>query len=247
MLTSMKPLFQRINSYISQHNLIPPNSTIILGLSGGPDSVFLAHLLADMQKKGLCTVIAAHLDHQWRTDSANDVQFCQALAEQLGITFVSTSIDNLSLSVKFNGSKEEMGRRMRRHFFEQVKNEHEAHAIALAHHADDQQETFFIRLLRGASLTGLTGMKPHHGDYIRPLLEISKAEILDYLTAHQITYLIDPTNESDAYLRNRIRNTVIPALTATDNRFSANFMATLHRLQETEEFLDHLTELFFAA
>lgn len=241
----MKPLIDRINSYIATHNLIPPNSKIILGLSGGPDSVFLAHVLADLQKKGLCTVVAAHLDHQWRIDSANDVQFCQALAKKLEIGFVSSSLDKLSLSLKFNGSKEELGRRVRRHFFEQLKKEQNADAIALAHHADDQQETFFIRLLRGASLTGLTGMKPRHGHYIRPLLCISKGEILTYLNTHGIQYLIDPTNSCDSFLRNRIRNNVIPALTASDPRFPTNFATTLTRLQDTEQYLTHLTHETF--
>ncbi len=237
----MKPLIERINSYITTHNLIPPNATIVLGLSGGPDSVFLAHILADMQKKGLCTVIATHLDHQWRTDSSQDVQFCLAVSEKLEIPFITNSISNLAVSLKFNGSKEELGRKMRRHFFEKIKKEHNAHAIALAHHADDQQETFFIRLMRGASLTGLTGMKPKHGHYIRPLLEITKAEILDYLKSRAIDFRIDPTNGSDAFLRNRIRSTIIPACVASDARFAVNFNATLARLQETETFLKHLT------
>lgn len=238
----MKNLISAVQTYISDYNLIPQGSTIILGLSGGPDSIFLLHALLPLHEQGWCTLVAAHLDHEWRADSYKDAEFCQKLAQSLGIKLVTRKIAELSLHVKFNGSKEEVGRTMRRHFFELVKTEHSADRIALAHHADDQQETFFIRLMRGSSLTGLTCMKPHDGGYIRPLLTISKAEILEYLNIHTIPFMHDPSNESDAFLRNRIRSKVIPALKASDNRFDANFAATLTRLQESESLLANITQ-----
>ena len=220
------------------------NSTIIIGLSGGPDSVFLLHTLAALREEKKLTLIAAHLDHEWRQDSANDVLFCKEVAENLSVTFVSKKISELPLSFKANGSKEEIGRKARRYFFEQCAQEYNASAIALAHHADDQQETFFIRLLRGASLTGLTGIKPKDGLYVRPLLHMSKKEILDYLDKNNIRYLTDPSNQSADFLRNRIRNNVIPALRECDDRFDQNFESTHQQLQQTEEFLNsHATEI----
>ena len=233
---------KKINTFIKEKNLIPQNSTLIIGLSGGPDSVFLLHILAAVQKEKNLTLIAAHLDHGWRTESANDAQFCKDLAHSYGIPFSSKTMADLNLALKFNGSKEEIGRKARRSFFESLAKEYNAHAIALAHHADDQMETFFIRMIRGASLAGLAGMKTKDGIYIRPLLKTKKEEILAYLKENKISYVIDESNSSDKYLRNRIRNTVIPALHATDSRFCDTFENTHIQLQETEEFLQALTK-----
>ncbi len=146
---------------------------------------------------------------------------------------------------KHNGSQEEYGRRLRRHFFEQILREYNADSVALAHHAQDQEETFFIRLIRGSSLTGLTSIKPKNGPYIRPLLETPKAEILAWLHTNNIPYALDKTNESPDYLRNRIRLNVLPALRICDERFEANFLTTLNRLKTTEDFLERLTQKAF--
>lgn len=234
-MNTLKNLISTIHSHIHEHNLITTDSTIILGLSGGPDSLFLLHALAPLQALGI-TLIAAHLDHEWRTDSDKDVEFCRSVTQELGVPFVASKISELSLSLKFNGSKEELGRKARRHFFEQVANTYNAQTIALAHHADDQQETFFIRLMRGTSLSGLTGIKWKQSRYIRPLLGMHKQDILNYLHEHQIAYLTDPSNTSPDFLRNRIRAQVIPALRLCDARFDANMATTIKRLQETENF-----------
>jgi tRNA(Ile)-lysidine synthase len=220
--------------------LIPEGSTIVLGLSGGPDSVFLLHLLLHLKKTGhIKEIIAAHLDHEWRTDSAKDTQFCKNFAEQHGIPFETKKLSELPIDLKWEGSKEDIARKARRFFLESMQQKYSANAIALGHHLQDQQETFFIRLLRGASLTGLCSMWPTYGPYIRPLLQTNKSDILHYLTTHGIAYLEDPSNQYETFLRNRIRTTVIPALKAADSRFDTTFMRTLGRLQETEQYLDH--------
>ncbi len=235
-------ILNQVHTFIEQHSLIPTQSVIVLGLSGGPDSVFLFHVLAELHQHHTIKLIAAHLDHEWRAQSAQDVEFCRDMAHKLNIHFVTAKISELiNAAAKFNGSKEEFGRNMRRIFLEKIRKEHNADLIALAHHAQDQQETFFIRLIRGSSLTGLTAMKPKYGVYIRPLLEINKVDILTYLDNHPIPYLVDPTNIEPEFLRNRIRTTVLPALQACDSRFDKNFLNTLHRLQETETFLEQLT------
>jgi tRNA(Ile)-lysidine synthase len=235
------PLFTRIQLFSQKHRLFQPASTIIVGLSGGPDSVFLLHFLVHLQKEHNLNIIAAHLDHGWRPESAHDVTFCKKVAAELGVTFLHAHAGDLNLQIPYNGSKEEVGRKLRRHFFEHLARQHNATGIALAHHADDQQETFFIRLMRGATLTGLTGMKPKDGLYIRPLLELHKQEILEYLHISGIEYIIDSTNNAPAFLRNRIRAQVLPALKATDDRFEQNFKSTVDKLQQTEHFLENLT------
>ncbi len=241
----MNAIFSRVSRFCTAQSLIPENAALVIGLSGGPDSVFLLHFLAHVQEEKRLTLIAAHLNHEWRIEAENDEQLCKELCQKLGIRLISKKMSELTLNLKFNGSKEEIGRKARRQFFETVAKEHNAHAIAVAHHADDQMETFFIRLIRGASLAGLAGMKPKDGLYIRPLLGIKKAEVLEYLHAHQILYAIDASNQSDEYLRNRIRNSVIPALKLSDERFDASFASTNEQLQQAEEFLQLLAKKTF--
>ncbi len=235
-------MFSKIHNFIQKRGLIQNEAFLIVGLSGGPDSVFLLHLLASLQKEKNLKLIAAHLDHAWRPESAHDAQFCQEIAAKYGVPLITKTMKELNLNIKFNGSKEEIGRKARRHFFESIAKEYGASAIALAHHADDQMETVFIRMMRGASLAGLAGMKPKDNLYIRPLLQTKKEEIEAFLDEHAIPYRIDPTNASSDFLRNRIRTTVIPALRDCDSRFEQNFTATHAHLQETEEFLNTLAQ-----
>ncbi len=140
-------MIKQIDAFIAQYNLLPAGSTVVLGLSGGPDSVFLLHLLADKNIK----LIAAHLDHEWRADSADDVTFCKKLAQKYNVPFITAKASELKRTFKWDGSQEQLGRAMRRHFFATVAAAHATDSIALAHHAQDQQETFFIRLMRGRS------------------------------------------------------------------------------------------------
>jgi len=237
----------KIKNFIKKHNLIPQDAKIVLGLSGGPDSVFLLDLLTELKKENLIKeIIAAHLDHEWRPESPQDEKFCAKIAKKYGANYIiNNKISNLGLDLKFEGSQEDMGRKARRYFFEQVRKEHGADLITLAHHAQDQQETFFIRLIRGTSLSGLTAMSPKHGYYIRPLLETNKQDLVNYLDTHKIPYLTDPSNISQEFLRNRIRKHVIPALQLCDTRFDQNFQNTIHRLQKTELFLEKLTQETF--
>jgi len=239
-------MLDRIRYFVEKNNLIPNGSSIVLGLSGGPDSVFLLHFLSHLKEEGLIkSIITAHLDHEWRTDSAKDADFCRIIAQKFNLPFIAQKISNLKLSLKFNGSKEEFGRNARRLFLESVKKDNNYDLIALAHHEQDQQETFFIRLIRGASLSGLISIKPKHGNYIRPLLETSKKEILDYLKENNIPYIQDPSNILDDFLRNRIRKKVIPAIVECDPRFDKKFKETINNLRETEQFLESITKKRF--
>ena len=240
-------IFQNIKDYIAQHNLINPGDIIIVGLSGGPDSVFLLHFLVELQKTTPLTLIVAHLNHEWRQDAEQEEQLCRTIAQAFNLHYITSKISELHSIPRFkhNGSKEEYARIARRYFFEKIARELNAHSIALAHHAQDQEETFFIRLIRGATLTGLTAMKPRNNLYMRPLLTTNKQDMLHWLHAHSIIYALDASNDSPHYLRNRIRSEVLPALRECDSRFEANFLTTLHRLTATESFLEKLTETHF--
>lgn len=221
---------------------IPENSTIIVGLSGGPDSVCLLHLLAQLKKTMNLNIIAAHLDHGWRPESGTDATWCQKLCQTLNIPIILQTASSMSYQPKHNGSKEDAGRKLRRYFFESLVTQHHAQVIALAHHQDDQIETFFIRLLRGSSIAGLTGMKQQDGLYLRPLLSLSKSDILNYLDHHQLSFLIDASNESNAFLRNRIRHDLLPTLSTVDARWSKTIPSCIEQLQQTNDFLESHTQ-----
>jgi tRNA(Ile)-lysidine synthase len=235
-------LLENIKQFITKHSLIQQSDTIIIGLSGGPDSVFLLHTLAQLQQDYNLTLVVAHLNHEWRKEAYDEENMCKAMAQSLNIPFVSAKLSSLHQSKKYNGSQEEFARHMRRQFLENVAHEHNAHSITLGHHAQDQQETFFIRLIRGTSLTGLTGMHPKYGLYIRPLLETNKSDIVAWLDTHNIAYATDTSNESLNYLRNRIRSKVLPALMECDARWNDNFLTTLNRLKQDDALLNDIAQ-----
>jgi tRNA(Ile)-lysidine synthase len=228
------------------HSLFQPDTTVIVGLSGGPDSVALLHYLAKQQKKLGIKVIAAHLNHEWHKDSNRDVLFCEKFCEYLDVPFKSQKASSLKFTPKNDGSKESMARQQRRFFFEILAKQVETHSasnvvIALAHHKQDQLETFFIRLIRGTTISGLCCMKEQNGRYIRPMLQTDKAEISEYLDQNLLSYLQDPTNDSDEFLRNRIRKDLLPVLEKCDQRGPEKIIRSTKTLQDTEQFLEALT------
>jgi len=218
-------------------DFLKPEITIIIGFSGGPDSVCLLHLVSELKEIMNLKIIAAHLDHGWRKESQIDAAWCQNFCQKLGVEFISSTPSNLDFQPKYNGSKEELGRKLRRYFFESLAKKYNAQAIMLAHHADDQIETFFIRLLRGSSLSGLSCMRIQDGLYLRPLLGFSKNDIFTYLKKHKLDYLTDCTNLEKNFLRNRIRLDLLPILSTIDSRWQTTIPNCIKQLQLADEFI----------
>jgi tRNA(Ile)-lysidine synthase len=217
------------------------HQTVVIGLSGGPDSIALLHLLNQHQAQFNYQLIAAHLDHEWREQSNLDLIFCQELCAQLKVKFIGEKASNLNLNIKNNGSKEELGRILRKSFLESCAKKYQARYIFLGHHLDDQIETFFIRLIRGSSPSGLGGMQVISKSYCRPFLSTSKTELLDYLKEHNYKYLQDSTNDSDLFLRNKLRK-LIPLISQADDRFKPNFNNTIHKIQDHNDFMERLIQ-----
>lgn len=235
-------LFNTIDRFCDQNDMLNKKDTVILACSGGSDSVFLAHYLFYRAKLIGFSVILAYFDHEWRKESKDEIVFCRNLAQKLGFAFVTSSASVFKEKVTYNGSKEEMAREMRYAFFYEILKEQHAQYIVLAHHLDDQIETFFIRLLRGTSLAGLCGMKAKNNKLVRPLLEITKKEILNWLTEHNISYCVDQSNNDLSFLRNRIRHTLIPEFTTCDDRFTKNMAHVIKRLQSSNDFLELIVD-----
>jgi tRNA(Ile)-lysidine synthase len=185
---------------------------VVVGLSGGADSVALLHVLAALGGHRGFAVVAAHLDHGLRPDSAADAAFCRDLCETLRIPFRTLRADVAARRRAEGGGLEEAARRERHAFLHAVKAEENASWIALAHNRDDQAETVLLRLLRGAGGLGLSAMRPRAGDLLRPMLTLSRRDVLDHLAERSLSWREDPSNADVAIARNRVRHELIPYL-----------------------------------
>lgn len=233
-------LLNHVQSFITRLNL-NSHQTILIGLSGGPDSVALLHLLSTLKSIFGYKLIAAHLDHEWREHSNLDLVFCQELCQKLNVNLICKRASNLTFKPKATGSKEDHARQLRHFFLKQVAQEQAAQYIALGHHLDDNIETFLIRLIRGSSLNGLGVMQAACGLYLRPLLAIPKQAILDYLAENDLTFMQDSTNDSELFLRNRVRK-LLPELSLIDARFKQNFNKTVNKIQLANSFIQNIAQ-----
>ncbi len=200
--------------------------TVIVGLSGGADSVALTEALASLAPGRGFRVVAAHLDHGLRPESSEDAAFCRDLCDRLGVSFRAGRADVRTRARRDHGGLEEAARLERYAFLRAVREEEGAVAVVVAHTRDDQVETLLMRLLRGSGSTGLSAMRPRAGDLLRPLLEISREQVLEHLRARGLTWREDATNGDLSMLRNRIRHELVPYLEA---RFNPNLRPTLGR------------------
>ena len=199
---------------------------LVVGLSGGADSVALVDALASLRRRRGFRVVAAHLDHGLRPGSADDASFCAALCVRLDVPFRAGRAQVRARAAREKGGLEQAARRERDAFLRAVRDEERAAAIAVAHTRDDQAETLLLRLLRGAGATGLAGMRPKTGDVLRPLLGVSRAEILAHLRERGLAWREDPSNDDLAYRRNRVRHELLPYL---EERFNPGIRAGLAR------------------
>ena len=200
-------MLQAFQQYINRCNLIAEGDHLILALSGGIDSMVLADLLL----KSKVDFMVAHCNFQLRgEESDGDEQFVREFAERNGIQCFVKQFDTEQYAVDQGISIEMAARDLRYAWFEELRQQLGYDKIAVAHHADDQAETFFINLLRGAGLRGLKGMQPQNGVIIRPLLWASREQIHQYAIDNQITWREDHTNAESVYLRNKIRNQLLP-------------------------------------
>lgn len=231
-------LLVRVKNDIVQRGLIVRGQTIVVGFSGGADSVFLVQVLQSLRDEGYLNLLVAHLNHEWRSTADNDMNYVIAYAQQYNIPCEVGHLSSVVNAIgSYRGSPEEFARRARRYFLKQVADRYGAHRIALAHHSDDQRENFFIRIARGSSVAGLAGMRWLDGYYIRPLLGTAKSDILDYLHTNNIAYCVDETNNDMRYLRNKIRHTILPACVATDKRFGHNLDQIIERIADVNDYI----------
>jgi len=209
----MAGMINKVKNWIERNHLIVGGDRVLAACSGGPDSVVLVHILHALTGDLGFQLKVAHVDHMLRGEASRaDAAFVEAMCRSMGIPCYCTAVDVRREVRRGGGSEEEVARKLRYAFLQQVAAEWGGAKIATGHHLDDQAETVLINLLRGAGSTGLRGMQPKNGNIIRPLLNVSRVEIVDYCRQQQLAYRIDQSNFTTDYLRNRLRWELLPLL-----------------------------------
>jgi tRNA(Ile)-lysidine synthase len=247
--TSLTALLQQVRRTIRRHALCPPGSRVLVGLSGGSDSVALTLVLRELSEHGGFVVAGvAHVNHQLRPEAGRDEQFCREFAARLGVPIHVEVVDVRSYAASQRLSIEDAARRLRYESLRRCAIEIHADRVAVGHTRDDQAETFLLKLIRGAGMTGLGGIYPQRGEVIRPLLEVSRDELRDYLKALGQSWVEDDTNTDLRNPRNRVRHRVIPELNlAAGGDASAAIARAAGLARDDSQWLDELAERRFGA
>ena len=226
-----------VNNYIVRHNMWKHDGLYIVALSGGADSVALLLILKSIGMP----IEAAHCNFHLRgEESDRDEQFCVNLCEREGIALHRIHFDTFTYAEKHKISIEMAARDLRYRYFAQLAKDIEADGICVAHHRDDNVETLLLNLLRGSGVDGLAAIAPKNGNILRPLLCISRQDVLDYLAERNQDYVTDSTNLEDDALRNKIRHHVIPLLETLNPAARGNIAQSAKYLRQAKLMLDNM-------
>lgn len=223
---------RKVSQFIEEKHLLGFGDKVLVALSGGADSVALLRVL--LRLGYACE--AAHCNFHLRgEESVRDERFVRALAERLGVPLHVIHFDTNAYAASHNVSVEMAARELRYDWFAKLRQECGAKVVAVAHHRDDSVETFLLNLVRGTGINGLQGIRPVNGDVVRPLLCVSRAEILDYLSSLGQDYVTDSTNLQDEFVRNKLRLNVIPMLETINPSVSDTIAETARRLSDVAQ------------
>ena len=236
LLTNNKYFDRKIKQYIERHQLLNAGAKVIVGLSGGADSVVLLSVLNRLGYECL----AAHCNFHLRGEEAlRDEKQAIAFAKSLKIPSFKQDFDTWTIARERGISVEMAARDLRYEWFERLRKEHEAEAIAVAHHRDDSIETLLLNLIRGTGIKGLTGIQPKNGRIVRPLLDVSKPDILHYAAGRNLAFVTDSSNLQDEYMRNKIRLSVIPLLQSIQPAIDTALIHTMENVNEAVRIYDY--------
>ena len=230
---------------VLDRNLVADRDHIVVAVSGGIDSMVLLDLLASLRVRRKLELVVAHVDHQRRRSSAEDARFVESRCKDYGIPF-----EMMRLEPAGSGNFHDRARKARYSFFLDVARRHGANKVALAHQADDQAETILMRIVRGAGLSGYAGM-PRRSEadgieLVRPLLDVSRAEIAAYQAERELPYRDDESNAEDHYTRNRFRHHAMPAIAKENPRYLQKFAQFATYIDEACAVVGRLADEFAA-
>lgn len=231
-----------------KYNLIESGDKIVVGVSGGPDSISLLHLLIKYQGKYKATFVVAHVNHLIREDSTDDEQFVENYCNKNGIEFHVKRFDVEKYAEENKLSVEDAGRRIRYEFFDEVKTKTNANKIAIAHNKNDNAETFLLNLIRGAGAKGLEGIRAydHKRSIIRPLIDVEKKDIVSFCEKEKLEPRIDSTNSQNIYRRNLIRNKILPELSEINPNIIQTLARTAEIIYEENKFIEEVGEVLYS-
>lgn len=232
-------LLTKVKHTISKYQLLEAGDKVLVGVSGGPDSIALLHILKQVASEYNLQLHIAHLDHCLRgADSTADAEFVKKVAAELKIEVTTASRKVKKYQQQHNLSLEDAARQVRYNFFFNLLEELNFDKLALGHHANDQAETILMKFLRGAGLKGLGGINPKNMPIIRPLIELKKEEIKQYCIDHNLEWRLDSTNQEKICLRNQVRLDLLPQL---KEEYNQNLVSNLHQmgqiLRDEDDFL----------
>ncbi len=228
---------------IKKYNLIEKKDKVLLGVSGGPDSITMLYILNELSKKLDFEIFVSHINHGIRKEAIDDEKYVETWCEKLNIPFfvLHSKVEELAKTEKLG--VEETGRKVRYEFFDKIAKKIGANKIAVAHNKNDNSETIIMNILRGSGSKGLCGIEAKQGNIIRPMIELERSEIEKFCEEKNLNPRIDKTNFENEYTRNKIRNIVIPYI---KEEFNPNIVNSLERLaeimREQEEYIQEETE-----
>ncbi len=242
----MTDLKDKLLATMSRFAMIAPGDKVMVAVSGGVDSVVLLDILLELKEDLRIELSIFHLDHQLRgEESRADADFVSALANESGLSTISDSFDVASFAKERGLSIEEAARVARYDHMERAVKEIGANKVALGHTADDRVETFFINLIRGSGLKGLSSIPPKRGVFIRPLIEVKKAEVEAYAKERGLKFRIDSSNLDPAFLRNRVRAELIPLLETYNPNIREVVLGNIEMIMADEAFLAEMAAFEF--
>ncbi|MGM9986991.1 MAG: tRNA lysidine(34) synthetase TilS [Bacillaceae bacterium] len=237
---------EKVTKYIKERELIRPSSKVVIGVSGGIDSMALLYYFASLKQRWNLTIIVAHVDHMFRKEASyEDLLFVQKQCEKLQLSFEGKQIHVTDYQQQHKLNTQVAARECRYAFYEEVMMKHQADYLALAHHGDDQIETVLMRFIRGSSQGGYAGISSKrpfgNGELIRPFLCVTKEEIFQYGEQLNIPYRHDASNDKEYYTRNRIRKHILPFLKRENPQIHERFLAFGEQLKEDDLYLQELS------
>lgn len=236
---------EKILEIIKRCNLIENGDKIVVGVSGGPDSITLLNVLKNIKEKEIIkfNLVVCHINHMIREEAASDEKYVEEYCKKNNIEFFAKRIKVEEMAEKEKIGTEEAGRKARYEFFNEILNKTNANKIATAHTANDNAETVLMNIIRGSGTLGLKGIEAKNEKLIRPLIECKRSEIEKYCKDENLNPRIDKTNFENIYTRNKVRNMLIPYI---ENNFNPNIIEAINRLSDLSKqennFLEKLTK-----
>lgn len=239
----MIELEEKVLKTIKEYKLIETGDKIVIGVSGGPDSICLLNVLNNLKKKLNFEIVVAHINHMIREEADMETEYVQEFCKKIGVECFVKKINVIQLSKESRVGTEETGRKIRYDFFREVKKKTDSNKIATAHNSNDNAETVLMNIIRGSGSTGLKGIEPIRGDLIRPIIKCKRDEIESYCEILKLNPKFDKSNEENIYTRNKIRNLLMPYL---KEKFNPNIIETINRMSELlrqeNDYLDEVTK-----